>query len=62
MKPIELRINKHPERVGVVSYTVDKVWPGIGNVSFGQHKFITYAEAVQWAKREWPNVPLIRNY
>ena len=62
MQPIELRVNRHPERIGVVFYTIDKVWPGIGNVSFGQLKFIRYDEAVKWAKAEWPGIPLIRSY
>jgi hypothetical protein len=63
MQPIELRVNRCPaERFSTVYYTVDKVWPGVGNVSFGQLKFIRYDEAVKWAKTEWPGVPLIRNY
>ena len=63
MQPIELRVNSHPTgRFGVVHYTIDKVWPGIGNVSFGQRVFIRYDEAVKWAKTEWPGIPLIRNY
>jgi hypothetical protein len=63
MTPIELRVNRHPsERFSTVYYTVDKVWPGVGSVSFGQLKFIRYDEVVEWAKREWPGVPLIRGY
>ena len=70
MQPIELRMNKwtEGERAKRVSlfpqtyYTVDKVWPGIGNVSYGQRSFATARDAIQWAKTEWPGIPLIRNY
>jgi len=70
MQPIELRINTwiEGERAKRVSlfprtyYTIDKVWPGIGNVSYVQRTFIRYDEARAWAKREWPGIPVIRNY
>lgn len=63
MQPIELRVNSHPAgRFGVVHYTIDKVWPGVANVSVGQRVFISYAEAMAWATRKWPGIPIIRNY
>jgi hypothetical protein len=70
MHPIELRVNKwiEGERAKRTSlfpkayYTIDKVWPGVGNVSHGQRSFNTARDAAQWAKTEWPGVPLIRNY
>jgi hypothetical protein len=62
MQPIELRINRHPERIGVVFYTITKVWPGIANTGLVAEKFIRYDEAVKWAKAKWPKVPLIRSY
>ena len=62
MHMIELRLNRHPAgRYQVVYYTIDKVWPGIGNITYGQCQFLSYHEAAQWAKTEWPKVPLIRN-
>lgn len=61
MQPIELRVNLRKTPAGVF-YTVDKVWPGPGNVSFGQRKFSTFHEARQWAKLEWPKVPLLRSF
>lgn len=60
LQPIELRINKHPNG-GYVYYTVDKVYPGIGNVTFGQHKFMTWTDVTAWCNREYPGIPKIRN-
>jgi hypothetical protein len=54
MKPIELRINKCPG-----FYTVDKVWPGIMNVTYGQRKFANLRDARAWCKLEWHGVPVI---
>jgi len=62
MQPIELRIDRHPCRPGVVSYTIMKVWPGIANTGHVAENFIRYDEAVQWARQHYPTVPLIRNY
>ena len=62
MQPIELRINRHPERIGVVSYTITKVWPGIANTGLVAEKFIRYDEATKWAREHYPKTPLIRNY
>lgn len=61
MKPIELRIYKYPNG-GHTYYVVDKVWPGVGNVGFGRHKFMTAKDAVKWCKQEWHGVPVLRNY
>jgi len=70
MQPTELRLNKwtEGERAKPASlwpktyYTIDKVWSGIGNVSYGSRIFYTAKEAVQWARTEWPGIPLIRSY
>ncbi len=62
MQPIELRINKHPERVGVVYYTITKVWPGVANTGYVAEKFMRYAEAAKWAREHYPKIPLIRSY
>jgi hypothetical protein len=59
-QPIELRLNRKTQN-GVEYYTIDKVWPGVGNVSFGQLKFATVRDATQWVKVEHPKVPLICN-
>lgn len=61
MEPIELRLNKAKTPTGTY-YTVDKVWPGVGNVTFGQRLFTTLRDATDWCKREWHGIPLIRNY
>jgi hypothetical protein len=61
MQPIELRVNKAVQH-GETYYTVDKVWPGLGNVSFGQLKFMYYRDARKWAEVEWPGIPLIRSW
>jgi hypothetical protein len=60
MQPIELRLNKASQN-SQTFYTIDKVWAGVGNVTFGQRKFMTYLDATRWAKTEWPKVPLLRN-
>lgn len=60
LKPIELRVNKHPNG-GYTFYTVDKVYPGVGNVAFGQRKFMTARDVSAWCKLEYPGVPVIRN-
>lgn len=57
MKPIELRINK---RDGY--YTVDKVWQGVGNVSFGSRRFMTWSDVITWCRTEWPGVPILSNW
>ena len=62
MPPIELRVNRHFERFGVVSYTITKVWPGIANTSHVERSFIRYDELTQWVREHYPNVPLIRGY
>ena len=59
-KPLELRITRHPNG-GYTFYTVDKVWEGVGNVSFGQRKFMTLRDATTWCRTEWPGVPVLRN-
>ena len=56
LKPIELRIVKHSNG-GYVYYTVNKVWEGIGNVTFGGHKFMTLTDVINWCKMEYPHVP-----
>lgn len=61
MKPIELRINKVHTN-GQVIYTVDRVWPGVGNVSFGNRRFSSRSDAVTWCKTEWPGVPILNSY
>ena len=61
MKPIELRLNKHRAN-GVTFYTVDKVWEGIGNVTFGQARFMTANDARRWCRTEYNGVPLLTNY
>lgn len=61
MQPIELRLNKFTVNKQTF-YTVDKVWPGICNISYGLHKFMTYRDAATWAKREWFGIPFIRSY
>lgn len=58
--PIELRVNKHPNG-GYTYYTVDKVYPGVGNVVFGQHKLMTRSDVAAYCRREWPGVPVINN-
>ena len=55
--PIELRIYKEQQH-----YVVQKVFPGIGNVSFSAHKHMTYSDAVAWCKQEYPTVPRIRGW
>lgn len=60
VRPIELRIDKKVQN-GIVYYTVDKVYPGVGNVAFGQRKFATLRDASAWCRQEWPNVPVLRN-
>jgi hypothetical protein len=60
-KPIELRVNKHPNG-GYTYYTVDKVFPGVGNVAFGQRKFMTYKDVQNWARTEYDTVPVLHNY
>lgn len=57
MKPIELRINKCDGY-----YTVDKVWLGVGNVSFGSRRFMTWSDVTTWCRTEWPGVPVLRNW
>ena len=59
--PIELRINKHPNG-GYTFYTVDKVYPGIANVVFGQRKFMTYKDVQAYCATGWPKVPLLKNW
>lgn len=59
--PIELRVNKHPNG-GHTFYTVDKVYEGVDNVTFGQHKFMTRRDVTNYCKTEWPGVPVLNNY
>lgn len=61
IKPIELRVNKHPNG-GYTYYTVDKVFPGICNIAFGLRKFMTYKDVAVWCDTEYHGVPVIRNY
>lgn len=61
MEPIELRVNRHSD-CGVITYTVDKVFPGIGDVLMGKRVFRSYAEAREWARRRHPKIPLLHNY
>lgn len=61
LKPIELRINKHPNG-GYTYYTVDKMFESIGTVSFGSRKFMTYTDVTAWCKQEYPDVPVLKNY
>lgn len=56
--PIELRIVKHLNG-GYVYYTVTKVFEGVGNVVFSQHKHMLRTDAVDWCKREYPTVPRV---
>jgi hypothetical protein len=60
MTPIELRLNRHPNG-GYTFFTIDRVWPGIGNVTFGGRRFLTSTDARKWARAEYPGVPLIPN-
>jgi hypothetical protein len=60
MKPIEIRLQRHVEGK-TAHYTITKVWPGISNVSFVQRPFLTYRDARDWCKREWPGVPVIHH-
>lgn len=59
--PIELRVNKHPNG-GYTYYTVDKVYEGVGNVVFGQLKFMTRLDVTNYCNREWHGVPVLNNY
>jgi hypothetical protein len=58
VKPIELRLVKHKTN-GHTFYTVNKIWAGVGNISFGQRRFMTCRDATDWACREWYGVPLM---
>lgn len=60
MTPIELRINKRTQN-GQTYYTVDKVYPGIANVVYGQRKFATYSDVLTYCRTEWSGVPVLRN-
>lgn len=57
MKPTELRLHKHVANQQTF-YTIDKLWHGVGNISFGQRRFMTLRDATDWATREWHGVPL----
>jgi hypothetical protein len=59
--PIELRVNKHPNG-GYTYYTVDKVYEGVGNVSYGQRKFMTRKDVSTYCSQEWTGVPVINSY
>ena len=59
MKPIELRLTRWAGKTPV--YTVDRVYPGIGNVVKGLRTFPSAFEARQWARTHHPGVPLLRN-
>lgn len=61
MTPIELRIVTHPNG-GYKFYTVNIVWEGIGNVTFGGRKFMLYRDAVQYCKTEFKvGTPILRD-
>lgn len=57
---IELRIVTHPNG-GYRFYTVNKVFEGVGNVAYGQRKFMTYQDVTAWCKQEYPGVPVLRD-
>lgn len=56
LRPIELRIRKH---TGPYPYSVDIVWPGIGNVTRSRHEFVTLKDARTYCKTEWHGIPII---
>ena len=58
MKPIELRITRHPNG-GYTYYTILKVFEGVGNTSNVNSKFMTRKDAVDWCKREYDSIPRI---
>lgn len=61
MQPIELRLRKATTSDGT-RYAFLKVWPGVGNTSYGMQQFKAYRDALAWARQTWPKIPVIRDY
>lgn len=57
MKLIELRIRKVFD-----GYVVDRVYEGVGNVTYGTDRYLKYAEAVSWCRTVCPGVPVLRSW
>lgn len=57
LKPIEIRLPVKPNDGRCHRATI--VYPGIGNTAFSR-RFFNYSDMLEWAKREYHDVPRIQ--
>lgn len=57
LKPIEIRLPSKPNYGTCYKATI--VYPGLGNTSFSR-PFVTVKDMTNWAKREYHDVPRIK--